>query len=63
MMGAEYKGEEGVFTVHAIAPEDTKEVPKGAAWTDDITSKLTTHRCAIPAHIINECTLVSEADG
>ena len=63
VLKAEFKGEEGVFTVTEIADGSDSSVPKGAARTDDITSPLSTDRCAIPAHIVNECTVVEVVDG
>ncbi len=48
MMQAEFKGEDGVFTVKAINA-------RGHAVTDDITSPLTTDVCTIPPHISMDC--------
>ena len=51
VMGIEYKGEKGVFTVHAVDPD-------GSAYTDDCTSPITTDRCHIPADIVARCEVL-----
>ena len=56
MMGIQYAGEQGVFTVHQIDAD-------GSVWTDDLTSPVTTDRCHIPAHIATECEEVANASG
>ena len=55
VMGVEFKGEEGVFTV-AEVNED------GTVFTDDITSPITQERCKIPAHIVDDVELVALAE-
>ncbi len=53
-MGAEYKGEDGVFKVEKVDAD-------GSAYTDDITSKQIAARCHIPSHIVNDCEEIADA--
>jgi len=52
VMQIQYAGEEGVFTVHQLDAD-------GTAWTDDLTSPITTDRCHIPADIAAKCEVVN----
>ena len=51
LMHIQYKGEEGVFTVHEVTDD-------GFVFTDDITSPMTADRCKIPAHLVLDCEVV-----
>jgi len=59
-IGAKFSGELGVFTVAKICGK-ADAAPTGAVYTDDITSTSISSRCLIPAAIVDECELLSEA--